>query len=90
MSWKTMRTRTFWVVGTALLVIVPFVQDVGRAGTPLLMLFGSLAALMIALVVFDVAYHAWRAEGQACRTCGQIRRMKSFRFASVCPNCGEE
>jgi hypothetical protein len=50
--------------------------------------FSSIAAVTVLFIVFDVAYHAWHGRGQACRKCGHVRQMKSFRVYSDCPNCG--
>jgi hypothetical protein len=50
---------------------------------------GVLGGLYAILVVVDVVVHAWKGEGQACRVCGHLRLVKSFRFAGPCPQCGE-
>jgi hypothetical protein len=50
---------------------------------------GVLGGLYAILVVVDVVVHAWKGEGQACRVCGHLRPVKSFRFVGPCPQCGE-
>ncbi len=50
---------------------------------------GILGALYAVAVVADVIFHAWKGAGQACRACGRLRPVKSFRFAGPCPQCGE-
>ena len=88
--WKRLRLIAYSVVGAALAVVV-LVQSltVQRAGIPLLVALASLGALMALIVILDVTVHAWRGEGQACRHCGHIRRMKPFLVYVACPNCGE-
>jgi hypothetical protein len=54
------------------------------------MAFASLGALLVLIVGVDVVYHALRGEGQACRRCGHVQRMRSFQLSGACPNCGEE
>jgi len=48
-----------------------------------------LGGIYAVAVVADVLYHAWKGKGQACRACGHVRPVKSFRFAGPCPQCGE-
>ena len=89
--WKRLRLIAYSVVGTALALVGVLVQlaSVERAGGPLLAAFAALGTLLVLVVVLDVTSHAWRGEGQACRHCGHIRRMKPFRVYVSCPNCGE-
>ena len=91
MSWRQLRLIAFSVGGTAFLLVGLLVQwaSVEGAGTPLLAALTSLGALMVVIVVFDVAYYSWRGEGQACRHCGHLRPMKPFRVYGACPNCGK-
>jgi hypothetical protein len=92
MSWKRLRLIAFSIGGAAFSVVAGVVQLTGieRAGLPLILTFSSLGALMILILVFDVGYHAWRGDGQACRKCGYIRQMRAFRVYRACPNCGKE
>lgn len=89
MSWKRFRSVAFPALGGALLLVSVWVGDPGNADTPVLRLFVALSMLLALLVVVDVAYHSWRGEGQACRNCGHLRRMKPFRAYGPCPNCGD-
>ncbi len=91
MTWKQLRLGAFSVVGSAFLLVGFIVRRVGvdRAGTPLMTTFISLGILMALTIAFDVVYHTWRGQGQACRSCGHLRRMKPFRISGPCPNCGE-
>lgn len=50
---------------------------------------GILGGVYAAAVVIDVLVHAWRGRGQACRVCGHVRPLRSFRFEGPCPQCGE-
>jgi hypothetical protein len=92
MSWKRLRLIAFSVGGAAFLCFEGLVRLTGveRAGSPLLIAFASIGALMILFLVLDVGYHAWRGGGQACRHCGSMRQMKAFHIYSVCPNCGQD
>lgn len=92
MSWERIRIRTFAIVGAACVLVGAMVRciEVEQAEMPLLVLFATLGAAMGLLIIFDVAYHSWKAEGQTCRTCGHVRQMKSFRFSGACPECGSE
>ncbi len=92
MTWREIRLVVFSVVGAIFLLVAPLVggKGIDRVGIPLLLVFASLGALMVAIVAFDVAYHAWRGEGQACRRCGHLRQMTPFRLYGACPKCGEE
>lgn len=90
LPWKRLRLIAYSVVGSALALVGVLVEwtTVELAGIPLLTAFGALGTLL-ALVALDVTIHAWRGEGQACRNCGHIRRMKPFRVYGSCPECGE-
>lgn len=50
---------------------------------------GVLSVAYAIVFVGDVVYHAWKGEGQACRVCGHVRHVRSFRIAGPCPKCGE-
>lgn len=90
MTWIRLRSAAFSIIGAILMLIGALVQGAGvdRTGTPLLMIFALFGLVMVLLVAFDVVYHAWRGEGQACRSCGHMRRLRSFRVSGACPNCG--
>ena len=89
--WKRLRLIAYSVVGTALALVGVLLRwtSIEDAGVPLLAACLSLGTLMVLIVILDVTLHAWRGEGQACRNCGHIRRMKPFRVYVRCPNCGE-
>lgn len=91
MSWKDARIRIFALVGAVLLAIGGVLRWLGMGNAPgtLVEVFGIVGLGMGLLVVGDVVYHAWLGQGQACRTCGHLRRMKSFRFSGPCPKCGQ-
>jgi len=61
---------------------------VDAAGLPLLVALDVAAGLCAAAIVVDVVWHAYQGRGQACRYCGHLRRMSSFRLEGPCPNCG--
>ena len=88
--WKRLRLIAYPVVGTALALVGVLVKrtTVELSSIPLLVAIASLGTLLVLVVVFDVTLHAWHGEGQACRNCGHIRRMKPFRVYVSCPNCG--
>ena len=92
MAWRRLRLGVFTLLGAAFVLIGSIVRGAGvhRVGCFLLMAFASLGALLVLIVGFDVVYHALRGEGQACRRCGHVQRMRSFRLSGACPNCGEE
>lgn len=48
-----------------------------------------LSGVYAVAVVIDVVVHAWKGKGQACRACGHVRPLRSFRFEGPCPQCGE-
>ena len=60
----------------------------GAAADGWLVPLGVCGAVWAAAVVVDVVWHAWKGDGQACRSCGHVRPMKSFRSAGPCPRCG--
>ena len=60
----------------------------GAAADGWLVPLGVCGAVWAAAVVVDVVWHAWKGDGQACRSCGHVRPMKSFRPAGPCPRCG--
>ncbi|GAC1451769.1 MAG: hypothetical protein NVSMB9_36750 [Isosphaeraceae bacterium] len=82
-----LRLIAYSVVGSAL-VLVEW-TTVELAGIPLVTALVALGILLALLIAIDVTIHAWRGEGQACRNCGHIRRMKPFRVYGSCPQCGE-
>lgn len=74
------------VIGAAVMRRQGGLQGDGEAW---LVPIGVLGAVYAVAFVADVLFHAWKGEGQACRTCGHVRPVKSFRFAGRCPQCGE-
>ena len=60
----------------------------GGAADDWLVPLGVFGAVWAAAVVVDVVWHAWKGDGQSCRSCGHVRPMKSFRPAGPCPRCG--
>ena len=61
---------------------------VDAAGLPLLVALDVAAGLAVAAIVVDTVWHASQGRGQACRHCGHVRRMSSFRMVGPCPHCG--
>lgn len=61
----------------------------GPDGGPWGMTLATLGGAWAAAVVLDVVIHACRGQGQACRVCGHLRPMRSFRMEGPCPRCGE-
>lgn len=59
------------------------------AGAAWLVPVGVLGGVYALPVVIDVVVHAWKGRGQACRACGHVRPVRSFRIESRCPQCGE-
>jgi hypothetical protein len=43
----------------------------------------------VLVIIIDSSYHSWKGEGQACKYCGHLRKMKPFRVYGKCPECGE-
>ena len=92
MSWKQLRLGAFSLLGSAFLLVANYFQQ--AAGGPvemaLLIALAVVGGALVLVVVGDVAYHTWRGEGQACRSCGHVWRMKPFRVYVGCPKCGKE
>jgi hypothetical protein len=61
---------------------------IDAAGLPLLVAFNVTAGLAVVAIVVDTVWHASRGRGQACRHCGHVRPMPSFRMVGPCPHCG--
>jgi flagellar basal body-associated protein FliL len=59
------------------------------ANNSLIILLNCVAGLFAAAVVVDTFWHAMKGQGQACRRCGHLQQMSSFRVYGSCPNCGE-
>lgn len=86
------RPLVFGLMMVAMLVAAALVRRQGGfngGGEAWLIPVGMVGALYAVAVVADVIFHAWRGKGQACRVCGHLRPVKSFRFAGPCPQCGE-
>jgi hypothetical protein len=86
------RPLVFGLMMVAMLVAAALVRRQGGfngGGEAWLIPAGILGALYAVAVVADVIFHAWKGKGQACRVCGHLRPVKSFRFAGPCPQCGE-
>ena len=90
MSWKQTRLFAFGVTGSVLASVgtIVWVGTVEKAGLPLQVGLAGLGGLMASMVIFDVVYHARHGDGQACRHCGHLRKMRSVRVYSACPKCG--
>ena len=89
---KAARTLCFGLMMVAMLACVAVMRRQGGpngGGEAWLVAMGVLGAVYAAAVVADVAFHAWKGKGQACRACGHVRPVQSFRFAGPCPKCGE-
>ncbi len=89
---RAARPLAFGLMMVAMLVAAALVRRQGGfngGGEAWLIPVGMVGALYAVAVVADVIFHAWKGEGQACRACGHLRPVKSFRFAGPCPQCGE-
>jgi len=89
---RAARPLAFGLMMVAMLVAAALVRRQGGfngGGEAWLIPVGMVGALYAVAVVADVIFHAWKGEGQACRACGRLRPVKSFRFAGPCPQCGE-
>lgn len=85
------RLLVFGVLSAALLAAVGMTRREGGAagdGEAWLVPLGVLSVAYAIVFVGDVVYHAWKGEGQACRVCGHVRPVRSFRIAGPCPKCG--
>jgi hypothetical protein len=88
---KQYRPLIFGTLGLAVAFIAAFLRGGrgnGAAGFPLLVAFDVTAGLLVAAIIFDTVWHAFKGQGQACRNCGHLRKMSSFRVCGPCPNCG--
>ena len=89
---KQVRLLTCGCLGIAAIFIYNAVTRAGgvdRANDSLFILLGVVGAIFAAVVVLDTLWHAMKGQGQACRHCGHLRQMSSFRVYSKCRNCGE-
>ena len=89
---KSIRPLFFGLTMVAMVACSFFVKRQGGpngGGEAWLVQVGMVGALYAVAVVADVIFHAWRGKGQACRACGHLRPVKSFRFTGPCPQCGE-
>lgn len=91
LNWSRWRQLVFRVLGSAMLLVGGWVRylTIERAGRPLLATLALLTLALVAVIVFDVVFHAVRGRGQACRRCGLVRPLRTFRPAGACPNCGD-
>jgi hypothetical protein len=88
---KHARLLMLGCLGIAAIFIANAVRRAGgvdRANDSLLLLLNGVAAVFAAAVVLDTLWHAVKGQGQACRHCGHLRQMSSFRVYSKCPDCG--
>ena len=88
---KRYRLAIFGVLGLAVTFVAASARRWGGNGAvdvPLLVVLNAIAVLFVAAVVFDTVWHAFKGEGQACRHCGHLRTMSSFRVYGNCRNCG--
>jgi hypothetical protein len=88
---KHHRTLAFGILFLLVASITAFIKrggGVDAAGLPLLVALDVAAVLCVAAIVVDTVWHAYRGRGQACRHCGHVRPMPSFRMVGPCPHCG--
>ena len=52
-------------------------------------LLNIVAGVFCVAVFVDTFWHAIKGQGQACRHCGHLRQLSSFRVYLKCPNCGQ-
>lgn len=89
---KAMRPLFFALLLVAIAACVFWMRWQGGpngGGEAWLVPVGVLGAVYAAAVVIDVVVHAWKGQGQACRVCGHVRPVRSFRLEGPCPQCGE-
>ena len=89
---KAIRPLFFGLLLVALVASVLWMRGQGGPGAgdgAWLVPVGVLGAVYAAAVVIDVVVHAWKGQGQACRVCGHVRPVLSFRLEGPCPQCGE-
>lgn len=89
---KRYRLLVFAVLGIAVAFAAALARragGIGAADFPLLVALNVIAGLFVVAIVFDTAWPALQGEGQACKRCGHLRQMSSFRVYGACPNCGE-
>lgn len=84
------RLPFFMALFAATIALAAIVRRRGGPGGAdgMLEALGVVGAAWAAAVVGDVAWHAWKGEGQACRRCGHVRPMKSFLPVGPCPKFG--
>lgn len=88
---RGIRLVVFAVLSSALLAVVGMMRRGGAAagdGEAWLVPLGVLSVAYAIVFVGDVVFHALKGEGQACRVCGHVRPVRSFRIAGPCPKCG--
>jgi hypothetical protein len=89
---KRLRLLTFGCLGIAVILLANMIQREGGvefANHSALLLLNVLGGVFCVAVFVDTFWHAIKGQGQACRHCGHLRQMSSFRVYSKCPNCGE-
>ena len=89
---KQLRLLTFGCLGIASFFLANTGrQAIGDGGvTDWATLLLNIVAGVFCLAIFvDTLWHAIKGQGQACRHCGHLRQMSSFRVYSQCPQCGQ-
>jgi hypothetical protein len=87
-----LRLLAFGCLGIAAIVLTNMTQRAGGADAAnhwLVVLLNGVVGLFAAAVIADTVWHAMKGKGQACRRCGHLRPMSSFRLYGSCPNCGK-
>jgi len=88
---KRDRLLIFGVLGLVFTLVATLLSRWGgieKAEFPLLFVINVIAGLVVSAIVFDTVWHAFNGKGQACRYCGHLRKMSSFRVYGNCENCG--
>jgi hypothetical protein len=89
MDWKRLRLILIPSIFGAMAAVVGL-HNSGILESPgeMVQVFVYIATgLFVIILLFDVAYHSIKGEGQACPYCGHLRQMKPFRIYGECPNC---
>jgi hypothetical protein len=89
---KRLRLITFGCLGIAAILLANTIKRAGgvEVGDHSALLLLSVVGGVFCVTVFvDTVWHAIKGQGQACRHCGHLRQMSSFRVYAKCPSCGE-
>jgi len=89
---KRLRLLTFGCLGIAVILLANTMKRAGGvevANHSALVLLNAVGGIICVAVFVDTFWHAITGQGQACRHCGHLRQLSSFRVYSSCPNCGE-